>query len=96
MNCKPGDLVRYVGPNIGNRPNVFGWVGTVVAYTVDELGVACWKVNPPLPGGTKQFTFGFAHGYLVRDSDLRPLRDTPGEDETLQWLKVPSSDLVTS
>ncbi len=31
---------------------------------------------------------------LALDADLRPLRDGPGEDETLQWCPPPIKELA--
>ena len=89
MNCKAGDLVRFVGANVHNRPNLFGWFGVVVKYTEDQYGQKCWEVNPALPGGSIFARNSMYHGKLVQDAHLRPIRDTPGLDESLQWAPVP-------
>ena len=89
MNCKAGDLVRYVGPNKYERPNIYGWVGTVIKHTSDDFGHQCWQVFPALPGGLRQTEFAISHGFLIDDSHLKPIRDTPGADETLLWAPVP-------
>ena len=90
MNCKAGDLVRYVGRNPHNRPNIYGWVGIAINYTKDDEGSPCWIVSPEVPGGKVKVKNGVSQGHLVNALYLRPIRDTPGEDETLQWAPVPS------
>ena len=89
MNCHTGDLVRYVGANINQRPNVSGWIGVAVDYVSDDLGHQCWLVRPALPGGEIRNKWTMSNGQLVVDEELRPIRETPGDDETLLWAPVP-------
>jgi len=95
MNCKQGDLVRYVGSNPYNRPNVYGWIGKTIRLMKDDSGNAGWLVNPPIPGGIHLIgSGGYMDGDWVCDSILRPIRDNPGQDETLQWAPVPKKETV--
>lgn len=78
MNCKPGDLAMYVGPVQQSR----GRVVLVVApspYVLSE-----WVIDPPLA-----YVAGYSNIY-AKDSSLRPIRPTDGEDETLQWAGKPN------
>ena len=81
MNCKQGQLVRYVGTNPHNRPNVYGWIGKVIARSgfVDVPG---WIVDPPLPGGhiVDPLSRNRYLAHSVADRVLKPL-DNPGDDE---------------
>jgi len=93
MNCKQGDLVRYVGSNPYNRPNVYGWIGLIVCSIADRNGDKCWVVNPPLPGGiVKNSDSSWSDGTWLFDSSCKPIRDNPGQDETLQWAPVPKKE----
>lgn len=87
MKCKPNQLVRYVGPNPLNRPNIFGWVGTTVEFIKDRRGIPCWRVDPPLPGGTYLSKEGSAvkTGRLVDERFLKPI-ENPDEDAVDQMV----------
>ena len=89
MNCKPGDLARYVGSVSKN----YGRFVLVVSRNDFCDGTPGWETAPPLymPDGRR-----FAD--CVADVLLRPIRD-PGNDatdETLQWLPVPSRERETA
>lgn len=95
-NCKIGDLVRYVGKNELNRPNVYGWIGKVVAespYQEDWRGnkKLGWIVSPPLPGGKIQLRERnvVVDGSHVNDSALKPIRGGEGQDEILKLVGKP-------
>jgi len=82
MNCKPGDLavvVRITDPRAKKH------LGRIVRVTqmLPLGGEPLWWFEPVID------EFVLAH-----DSSLRPIRD-PGDDaqdETLQWLPVPSRE----
>ena len=95
MTVQTGDLVRYVGRNPNNRPNIYGWVGIAIRYTQDDEGSPCWEVSPAMPGGAIAVKGGMSRGHLVNALSLRPIRDTPGKDESLQWAPV-HSERVTA
>lgn len=92
MNCKPGDLARYVGEDLSKH----GWI--VRCLEIDPLGElltgdVCWVVDPPMPR-----TDGEGMARAVRDRVLRPIRD-PGDDaqdETLSWKPVPHGEEQTA
>ena len=89
MNCKAGDLVRYVGRNPLNRPNIYGWVGVAISYIRDGENQPCWTVEPPVPGGRILCEHLFSDDQLVSDCALSPIRDNPGQDETLIYAGLP-------
>ena len=82
-NVKKGELVRYIGRNPNNRPNVYGWIGVTVERVRNRRGTEGWKVTPPLPGGTYQDKDGYYSGDLILDESLRPIRDQPGNEH---WI----------
>jgi hypothetical protein len=93
LNCKPGDLARYVGKVPANIGRFVRTVEFVKEPSQKWPGVIVpsWSVNPPLymPDGSR--------ARLVADRLLRPIRD-PGEDardETLSWLPVPTKNTET-
>ena len=106
MNCKHGQLVRYIGSNPFNRPNVYGWIGRTVrpdfetdASGNSELG---WFVEPPMPGGVLWVKIDgipyYSNGSRVLDRSLQPI-DNPGDDavdETIQRLGAPTRDEVAA
>ena len=76
MNCKTGDVAMYVGPFHELHGMVFG-----IGQFCPEFG-GCWYTDPPPPRG-RWLAIG-----LVADASLRPIRDNPGEDETLTWCPI--------
>lgn len=82
MNCKPGDLAVVVkGAASGN-----------VVVCIDRFD-GPWAGEPRFEPGWRLDRLlvnerGSYNTYRV-DSALRPIRDQPGEDETLTWADVP-------
>ena len=107
MNCKPGDLA-YVVPFGVETPGLVGRFVIVEERAVGDVWVegclygectASWvcrsadgsplPVAHPLVGHA-----GWVRKRVIDDVILRPIRD-PGDDaqdETLQWLPVPSTE----
>ncbi len=74
MNCEKGTNAVVVG-----HPETLGRIVVCVEHYVSGItGEDSWFTNP-LP----------AEGFGYYDRQLRPLRDTDGEDETLSWAVVP-------
>ena len=94
MKIVKGDLVRYVGRNPRNKPNVYGWVGTAVKHYTDSDGDEGWIVFPPLPEGATFAGQVYYPANLIAVSALRALRGGEGADETLTWLPVPQKETV--
>jgi hypothetical protein len=82
MNCKPGDLAILVRARRKSLQPLVGQIHRCHEVTHPPGCEPHWRFDPPLrlPSGEK-----VAWG----DSSLRPIRDQPGEDETLQWAPVP-------
>jgi hypothetical protein len=95
MNCKPGDLAVIVSArystNIGAlvevlRPYVEGEIlpGQIASYyTIGPTWVVKAVSRPIFVGIDK-------HQQIAAraDSTLRPIRDNPGQDETLDWAPI--------
>ena len=85
MRCKPGDLAIIVESDLGNEGNIVQCVKLIGDLTQrDRHGnletVPMWDVDIDLDGeGDK----------TIADYQLRPIRDSDGEDETLTWAGKP-------
>lgn len=80
MNFKVGELAIVVGCYAD--PQFIGRIMTLKKRHVTETGVA-WEMEEDLGG------------YLgIAEQHLRPIRDQPGEDETLTWVPVPHKGMV--
>lgn len=105
MNCKPGDLAVIVGTSTiyqGMLVDVLYSAplqefilpdGRKHMPAKDEKD---WLVQfqrpitaPTGKGGIKTGEVITLYG-VVHDDHLRPIRDQPGEDETLSWASLPS------
>lgn len=87
MNCKQGDLAVVVTNNFGNLGKLvtclrFATGEDYKKYKVEDPMEPAWVVDSLLMGSHRLVP-------LVRDSSLRPIRDNPGQDETLSWAPVP-------
>ncbi len=97
MNCNQDDMAIFVcnlfADNVGRMCKVLrrnyecpedGPVWLVEAMqpmrALSDVGLGVMR-----PAGTR---------LLALDADLRPLRDGPGEDETLQWCPPPIKELA--
>lgn len=77
LRCKPGDLAVIVSAKYLNH-----LVGKIVTCVrLDGHLVRHWHVSP--------VTYYKSAEVIFRDDTLRPIRDQPGTDETLQWADKP-------
>lgn len=100
MNCKPGDLAiiirdiegwdheRY--PGVTFLAKTAGRIVTVASLDVGAEDPS-WLLEKPFD------TLVTANGVTrvgailaVGDDEVRPIRDQPGEDETLTWAGLPN------
>lgn len=98
MNCKKGDLAVTVAlsnqtseaakRNAGRLVDVVRFVGRH-EFGCGRVGVDVWLCE--LLGGPVVAANGVSWRgrVFICDVNLRPIRDNPGEDETLQWAPVP-------
>ena len=83
MNCKQGDLAVIVN-TIPMFSRFIGRLVTVVElnnFRPDYFGLQ-WDTDLKENGST----------VVVADRHLRPIRDNPGQDETLTWRDVPTKE----
>ncbi len=83
LNCRQGDLAVVVRSQVGHQGKVVR-VGRFVGCDAGMDGNDRWEIDRVLPGlfGTPAKTY--------RDSGLRPLRDSDGEDEMLRLVGLPN------
>lgn len=87
MNCKQFEMVRFVGQNKNNRPNVRGWIGQTLYPTTGPHGPG-WRVEPPLPGGEIPASDGsYWPGDLIYDRDLRPIRGGESPEQSIEAMR---------
>ena len=98
MNCKPGDLAVVVGHEGVHDVGCLGRIVEVIRAGSDWSDVGdsrhhwrCMDVSGrPMPWQDPDGSWGFGDITQIPDSDLRPIRDQPGADETLTWAGKPS------
>ena len=75
MNCKQGDLAVIVRSDTAPE-----YIGRIVklgpATDISFYNIPGWRVDgPPISG----------RYWCIADRCVRPIRDQPGDDETLAW-----------
>lgn len=100
MNCKPGDLAIIV--RVMNEENLGEVVEVIRLASMDrhvlaengityDFGVSTrWVIRSA--GRPLKHSVGWpdSEWHIARDCNLRPIRPTDGEDETLQWAGKPN------
>lgn len=95
MNCKPGDLAYIVAPYARHGRGYFVTVERPARYTETLNGTNFYSANQPgagwvCTGSVPANDRGVMYTRLVvSDRCLRPIRDQPGEDETIKWAGLP-------
>ena len=86
LNCKPGDLAVIV---MSQDSRNIGKLITVKRKYERETKMFSWWVccSSEVFGIARDF--GPNEEFGIYDAYLRPIRDQPGADETLQWAGVP-------
>ena len=85
MNCKQGELGIVVAVRgVGDKNK--GHIGKIVT-AVERIHGDQWITEPVLLD-----LDGTSSWISLDDSELRPIRDSDGEDETLQWAPVPTKE----
>lgn len=85
MNCRPGDLAfiaRVFDPE--DRPFLNKIVRVVNLCMQNAYGDWCWSYE-----GRRLIDSDGAEAIALPDCLLFPIRDQPGEDETLTWAGKP-------
>ena len=104
MNCKKGDLAYTVSLENQNSESAKRNSGRLVEVLefigVYEFGCGAIRRNVwscmPLGGPMLDPYLRSYSDVKIDDENLRPIRDTPGADESLSWLDVPSQTKVTA
>lgn len=93
LNCKPMDLAVMVRSDADNEGKIVECIRLATTEEIKAINFASrhgpvWIISPGLIS---------SHGRLVPmalDAYLHPIRDQPGEDETLTWAPVPHKETV--
>ena len=99
LNCKAGDLVVQVRSRSANEGRIFtclrlASLGELQAEGFETSMGAVWLIDTKISASRGHVVIKQLP--LALDKWLRPIRDNPGQDESLQWLDVPSTDKVTA
>ncbi len=91
VNCKQGDLAVIVKSFAGNEGKIVRCVRLLlnVKQINPEMGIhysPAWEIESEVTG-----YLGDVHS-VVGDFQLRPIRDSDGQDETLTWQPVPTKE----
>jgi hypothetical protein len=96
MNCKQGDLAVKVrrSSELDTIP-----IGAVVRCVKYESGPH-WLTDEMIVGWTVEYRDSIespeGNYWHVDDASLRPIRDNDGQDETLTWKALPTSDRIAA
>lgn len=88
MNCQKGDMAIVVKSYAGHEGKIvtcLKFVGKVRGL----IGEDYWETDT-----NTRSEDGRTVDPHLRDSWMRPIRDQPGEDETLTWAPVPQKEMV--
>ena len=83
-NCKPGDVVVCIASPA--FPEFIGRIFTVTKRC--DTYPDSWDTDPP------QFVAPYRKPCSFMDNTLRPIRNQPGNDETLDWAPVPTKETI--
>lgn len=90
MNCKQGDLAIFVKSKYGNIGRIVTCIrlatkADFIRFSAEDPQEPAWLVDIYLHGSIHDIP-------LARDGNLRPIRDSDGQDETLTWQPVPKKE----
>lgn len=97
LNCRPGDLSVIV--SCPNSPSAVGRFVTVIRPSVDGERISGFFVFKGIGGGPGwivaasspiEWCGDFVMERAIFDNLLKPIRNEPGDDESLSWCDVPS------
>jgi hypothetical protein len=96
MNCKPGDLAVVIAAR--HTPQLIGALVRVLRLaTPGETISRCFFGQSWVQVCTGESSWLVEKDdqqWFHRDCALRPIRDQPGQDETLTWAPVPATPEV--
>lgn len=97
MNCKQGDLAIVVKSNAGNEGKIVTCLRLATEHDLREYKLfsdwasPVWLIDALIVNKTNGKNYPFVH-----DARLRPIRPSEGQDETLTWLDVQSTEGVAA
>ena len=93
MRCKQGDLAIVVKSKAGNEGKVLTCLKLATPEDLEahflHSDVPVWHVDVLIKNKTNGRSYKF-----VRDQNLKPIRPSEGQDETLSWKDVPHKELA--
>ena len=97
MNCKLGDLAIVTGSVTGQNGKIVRCLEYAGLVSWHNQGVSLgtlptWKTDTDFK--CNQFHPAPNAAYWIPDGALRPIRDTDGTDETLEWAGVPAPVVI--
>lgn len=78
MKCRQGDLAVIVRSVAGNEGKIVRCIRIAGAWRAKDGAGPRWETDPPVRGLLGECA------YPVADLNMRPLRDSDGEDEVLR------------
>lgn len=94
LNCRPGDLAI----KIKKSPEDVIPIGAIVQCIKFSSGycvaTGAWISGWEVEWNSKTHDEISEAAFFCLDEDIRPIRDQPGEDETLTWAPVPHKEMV--
>lgn len=110
MRCKPGDLAIIIRRTLRGPQLLGAIVKVLHAAPVHDFALPDGFMQMGVPHGywvielqreiTTEILIGRTIGHRVTrygvapDSALRPLRDNPGDDESLTWAGLPAREVA--
>ena len=108
MNCKPGDLAIVHSLVIDLSSNdmfvdCLAWVPSnsdyldpdgFVHYNESGVAMACKSIGRPFALFTRSGECSSSYYTIFHPKNLRPIRNQPGQDETLTWAPVPGEKVT--
>jgi len=91
MNCKQGDLAVMVKSYAGNQGKIVQCIRLATKEEIDDAWFLTkdgpiWIIDRLIPTIKKGLQ------RLAIDAQLRPIRPSEGQDETLTWAPVPKKE----
>lgn len=83
MNCKQGDLALILRSAAGNEGKIVRCVELAGAWSAHDGDGMRWVTDPPVRGLLGE------RAYPVLDCNMRPIRDSDGDDEVLRLVGRP-------
>lgn len=94
MNCKQGDIAVVLRDPYCGNVDVGKLVDVVKFDGYDGDGEPCWWCRG-IGSALACYTDGYAPArdlVAIPDPWLKPIRNDPGEDETLRWAGLPHKE----